>query len=69
MGIEWRLVCSAVHSARDVSEMTIAIDLIPGAEPIDKDRFTYPTVAHRCPPLRLCVRYGNSDPGTPPADC
>jgi hypothetical protein len=47
------LVCSAVSSARDVSEMTIAIDLIPGAEPIDKDRFTYPTFApHSC---LLCV--------------
>jgi hypothetical protein len=25
------------------SEMIIAIDLIPGTEPFDKDRFTYPT--------------------------
>ena len=37
------------------SEMIIAIDLIPGTEPFDKDRFTYPTFAHRCPPLRLGV--------------
>jgi hypothetical protein len=37
------------------SEMNIAIDLIPGPESIDKDRFTYPTFAHRCPPLRLGV--------------
>jgi hypothetical protein len=32
--------------------MIIAVDLIPGTESIDKDRFTYPTVAHPCP---LCV--------------
>jgi hypothetical protein len=55
MGIECGLVCSAVPSARDVPEMIIAVDLIPGTESIDKDRFTYPTFAHRCPPLRLCV--------------
>jgi hypothetical protein len=55
MGIECGLVRSAVSFARDVSEMIIAIDLIPRSESFDKDRFTYPTFAHRCPPLRLCV--------------
>ena len=38
------LVCSAVHSICDVCEMIVAIDLLPGAESIDKDRYTYPTL-------------------------
>jgi hypothetical protein len=35
------------------SEMIIAIDLIPGTESIDKDRFTYPTFEPT--PVFLCV--------------
>ena len=56
------LVCSAVHSIRDVCEMIVAIDLLPGAESIDKDRYTYPTVIPNFLPLaalRLCVRHGS----------
>jgi hypothetical protein len=36
--------------------MIIASDLLPNAESISKDRFTYPTVAPNPHPLRLCVR-------------
>ena len=45
------LVCSAVHSIRDVCEMIVDIDLLPGAESIDKDRYTYPTFAPNAYPF------------------
>ncbi len=53
------LVCSAVHSICGVCEMIVDIDLLPGAESIDKDRYTYPTFAPNAypfAPLLLCVR-------------
>jgi hypothetical protein len=42
--------------------MIVDIDLLPGAESIDKDRYTYPTVTPNFlpfAPLRLCVSHGN----------
>ena len=39
--------------------MIVAIDLLPGAESIDKDRYTYPTVAPNFLPLRLRVFAGD----------
>jgi hypothetical protein len=39
--------------------MIVDIDLLPGAESIDKDRYTYPTIAPNAPPfapLLLCVK-------------
>jgi hypothetical protein len=51
---ERKSVCSAVRSIRDVCEMIVDIDLLPGAESMDKDRYTYPTVILNFLPLRLC---------------
>jgi hypothetical protein len=45
------------------SEMNIAIDLIPGPESIDKDRFTYPTFEPT--PVLLCVLAPLRDTGLP----
>jgi len=45
------LVCSAVHSICGVCEMIVDIDLLPGAESIDKDRYTYPTFAPNAYPF------------------
>jgi hypothetical protein len=42
--------------------MIVDIDLLPGAESIDKDRYTYPTVAPNFflfAALLLCVKHGN----------
>ncbi len=63
------LVCSAVHSICDVCEMIVDIDLRPGAESIDKDRYTYPTVAPNFLPFASLRETWESNPGTPPADC
>jgi hypothetical protein len=43
--------------------MIIAIDLIPGPESIDKDRFTYPTFEPT--PVLLCVLAPLRDTGLP----
>ena len=43
--------------------MIIAVDLIPGAESIDKDRFTYPTFEPT--PVLLCVLAPLRDTGLP----
>jgi hypothetical protein len=48
------LVCSAVRSIRDVCEMIVEIDLLRGAESMDKDRYTYPTVILNFLPFHLC---------------